>query len=82
MTSNVFWDATNTAKHEPGFKHGELSGGTETAKTAKYPEKLCRTYFAALFGAHQHAPCMPCLNAGEAPYTDPTEHREKKSANP
>ena len=57
----------------PGFKHGELSGGSETAKTAAYPDKLCRAYLTGLFGSYTNTPAMSCT----MPTGNAQEHRKK-----
>ena len=49
-------------KHEKGFKHGELSGGS-TAKSAIYPLKLCHTMLSSLYGFMERTPAMMCSAA-------------------
>ncbi len=47
-------DALNALKcrHNSDFKHGELAGATDIAKTARYPAEFCRTYFTYLCTMH------------------------------
>ena len=73
-SSKRTYDVMSTFKcqHPPGFKHGAIQG-SDTAKTAFYPIRLCRALLSSLFGWYECTPCMPVV-----PSVPQNEHREKE----
>ena len=54
-------------QHAASFKHGELTGGADTAKSAYYTDSLCRSILAGYFGSYTNTPAMACTHAGAKP---------------
>ena len=54
-------------QHKPSFKHGELTGGADTAKSAYYTDSLCRSILAGYFGSHINTQAMVCERVGPIP---------------
>ena len=67
---------TLRCRHETGFKHGEIAGGKEAAKTAAYPDTLCRSILSGYFGSYSNTPAMPCMPCAAAP-VGRGNHRER-----
>ena len=57
---------TLRCRHGTGFKHGEIAGGKEAAKTAAYPAPLCRSILSGYFGSYSNIPAMPCVPCAAA----------------
>ena len=73
---------TEMYRHEPGFRHGEISGSM-SPKTAAYPVAMCEAiasawYPRAVFG---HVPSMPCIpHSIEGGSHQKEKHRERNKS--